>query len=305
LDFKALTIFSFLFGVGIAIQIERAESRKVHVIPFLLRRFTWLCVFGLAHMFLIWDGDILTLYGVCGLIVLPALRLRWWTTLILGASMIAVQEFAWFPLSLPSGIAASNQIHQARVLYTSDNFLQILQFRVQEIRLVILPLVLGILPRTLGLMLWGVAAWRSNVLRQPRQHWRKLGFFFSCTVIAVTVQGARSPMIVAAAYVSGLLCLLPGVGLPRARGLAAMGRMAITNYLLQSVVLGLIFYGYGLRLFGRLTSAQMVCIGVALYAVQVVTSMLWLQYFRFGPVEWAWRSLTYWKRQPMRALRPS
>jgi uncharacterized protein len=81
--------------------------------------------------------------------------------------------------------------------------------------------------------------------------------------------------------------------------LAPLGRMALTNYLTQSIVLGAIFYGYGLGLFGRLGEARAAEIGVTLYLVQAVVSALWLRRYRFGPVEWLWRSFTYRKRQPM------
>src|ERR1700688_2367356 len=71
LEFKALTIFSFLFGVGVAIQLERATSRNITARYFLLRRFAWLFVLGIAHLFLLWNGDILTLYAICGLLLIP------------------------------------------------------------------------------------------------------------------------------------------------------------------------------------------------------------------------------------------
>jgi len=82
---------------------------------------------------------------------------------------------------------------------------------------------------------------------------------------------------------------------------ASLGQMALTNYLLESVVLGFMFYGYGLGLFGRIGSAPAVVIGVALYVGQLFFSRFWLRHYRFGPVEWLWRSLTYGRWQPMRA----
>lgn len=84
--------------------------------------------------------------------------------------------------------------------------------------------------------------------------------------------------------------------------LAAAGQMALTNYLMESIVLGFVFYGYGFGLFGRLGPAAAALIGVALYVAQFAMSVAWLQRFRFGPVEWLWRSLTYGRRQPMRRL---
>jgi uncharacterized protein len=79
-----------------------------------------------------------------------------------------------------------------------------------------------------------------------------------------------------------------------------LGRTAFTNYLLQSFIFGWIFYGYGLGLFGTLGIAAALVLGVAVYAVQVVLSSWWLRRFRFGPVEWLWRTLMYGTVQPMR-----
>ena len=86
---------------------------------------------------------------------------------------------------------------------------------------------------------------------------------------------------------------------------AAAGQMALTNYLTQSLMLGLIFYGYGLGLFGRLAPAPVFAFGIAFYAAQLSISQWWLRRYRFGPVEWIWRSMTYGRRQPMRRITPS
>jgi hypothetical protein len=81
---------------------------------------------------------------------------------------------------------------------------------------------------------------------------------------------------------------------------ASLGQMALTSYLTESVVLGVIFYGYGFGLFGRMGSAPAASIGIALYTGQLFFSRFWLRHYRFGPVEWLWRSLTYGRRQRMR-----
>lgn len=107
-------------------------------------------------------------------------------------------------------------------------------------------------------------------------------------------------LIHAVAYASGVawLCLRPR-GRQVLRPVAAVGRMALTNYLMSSIVFGLIFYGYGLGLIGRLTTVQALLIALGLYAAQLVLSPLWLARFRFGPFEWLWRTITYWRRQPL------
>jgi uncharacterized protein len=86
---------------------------------------------------------------------------------------------------------------------------------------------------------------------------------------------------------------------------APVGRMAFTNYLMQSVIFGWVFYGYGLGLFGRLGVAAALAIGTAVYALQVAFSILWLRRYRFGPLEWLWRSATYGTWQPLRRTAPS
>ncbi len=82
--------------------------------------------------------------------------------------------------------------------------------------------------------------------------------------------------------------------------LADVGRMALTNYLLQTIICTTIFYGHGLGLFGRVERVGQIAIVAGVWVVSLVVSPLWLRRFRYGPFEWAWRSLTYGRRQPMR-----
>jgi uncharacterized protein len=84
------------------------------------------------------------------------------------------------------------------------------------------------------------------------------------------------------------------------KALASVGQMAFSNYLMQSIICTLIFYGYGLRWFGEFERYQLYVVMAGIWLFQVAFSNLWLQYFRFGPFEWVWRSLTYWKKQPMK-----
>jgi uncharacterized protein len=87
---------------------------------------------------------------------------------------------------------------------------------------------------------------------------------------------------------------------PITRSLAAVGQMAFTNYIMQTVLCTLIFYGHGLGLFGRVERVGQIAIVFGIFVLQMIVSPIWLRYFRFGPLEWLWRSLTYWKPQPMR-----
>jgi uncharacterized protein len=85
------------------------------------------------------------------------------------------------------------------------------------------------------------------------------------------------------------------------RPFASIGRMALTNYIAQCVVASMLFYGYGLGLYGKLGAFWAAVLAVGLYLIQIPLSVWWLKHFRFGPMEWVWRSLTYRKAQPMRA----
>ncbi len=210
-------------------------------------------------------------------------------------------------------------IARARQVYGNEGFLPILKFRWHESWSLIVPLLIAVLPRTAGLMCWGAVASRSGILREPKQHRGKLvvaltigaAFGGAVTANSVWASSSGSPLwpalqnthldpsiLLALAYVSGLLLWLDPRRTLLLPGLAALGQMALTNYLLQSIVLGCIFYGYGFGLFGRVGSAVAAGIGVVLYIAQIRLSRFWLTRFRFGPFEWLWRSLSYgrWQR---------
>jgi uncharacterized protein len=84
--------------------------------------------------------------------------------------------------------------------------------------------------------------------------------------------------------------------------LASVGQMAITNYLLQTVICTTLFYGYGFGLYGTIGGAGGILLTVLIYSMQIPMSVWWLKRFRFGPVEWLWRTLTYGQRQPMKKV---
>jgi uncharacterized protein len=83
-----------------------------------------------------------------------------------------------------------------------------------------------------------------------------------------------------------------------------VGQMAFTNYLMQSFLCGMIFYGVGFGLFNKLQRYEIYYVVLAVWTFQIIFSHLWLRYFQFGPLEWVWRSLTYWKKQPVRRSGP-
>jgi uncharacterized protein len=325
LETKAVSLFSVMFGIGSAIQAERAAARGVNVTRFLVRRYLVLLALGLCHLWLIWNGDILALYAVCGLLILPFMRLPASMLAVLGAVAIVLRSVVDLPIPFPTVDAMQVQAVAAAHVYGSGGFMDILAFRARETWRFMVPLLIGFLPQTFGLMLCGIAAWRSGVLREPQRYRRRLRTFFvaalaigaTATSLQVFSESSGRPLAIpegllrlcsfiplAFAYAAGvLLWMTPPRATPVTALVASLGRMALTNYLTQSVVLSVIFYGYGFGLFGRIGSALAALIGVALYVGQLFLSRFWLRHYRFGPVEWVWRSLTYGRWEPM-AVRP-
>ncbi len=316
---KAFSIFSLLFGVGLAVQDERAKVRgrgRGH----LVRRLAVLLAIGVLHLALLWDGDILALYAVAGLIALPFLRRSSKSIGMAIGIIVAMSSYPYrsgSPLHAPPGVELA--IARALAIYGQGGYLDIVAFRVQETLLERLPLYMMQLPRTVGLLLVGVLAWRSGIVQRPREHrallWAVLwgggtvglaGTVLHTLAMSSVIDLGRTlnPVIatslvpLALAYLAALLLFLVRKPARATLGwLAAAGRMALTNYLLQSLVLGFVFYGYGFELFGRLTSAQALPIGITLYTLQIAASAAWLRRFRFGPAEWIWRSATYGRWQ--------
>jgi uncharacterized protein len=319
---KAFSLFSLLFGVGLAIQFERLQTRSDRVV-LLLRRMAVLLLFGLIHLFLIWNGDILTEYAVVGLIVVPLLFAPRWALGALSALFLtfyAAMPLLRLPIPFPGHHWIVQDVVQANAAYGHGGYAEAVAFNIHEVRSLV-PLHLFVLPRTLGLFTLGAWLWRGGVFRARRGR-----VFAWCGILGVglgvmltlatrsggllhgpglgpvaAVADQIAPVVLALGY-AGVILLLATEG--RTEGLvdwaAPLGRTAFTNYVLQSVIFGWIFYGYGFGLFGRLAPAPTFALGVAIYTAQALVSALWLRHFQFGPLEWLWRALMYGRRPPLR-----
>ncbi len=345
---KFVTIFSFLFGVGFALQMLRAEAREVPFVPLYLRRVFVLLTIGLIHGFLIWWGDILAIYAVVAVALLLFRRCKPRTLLIWSAALFLL-SFAKWELIVSSELrsarpqqraAASrplveseeqekSQAEEVLRIYSRGSFAEIMSQRAHD---ALFAYSASFNPsvesnqalRVLGLFLLGLYAGRRSFFRDLAVHrslfrylWMwglglgllsDLGLSFlyrpalpGWTRFLRPLATAIGVPSLAAFYVSTLVLLY---GSPawrlRLTPLATIGRTALSNYLLQSVVCTMIFYSYGLGLYGRLGPAAGLGLSFLIFAAQVPLSAWWLRRFRFGPVEWVWRSLTYGRIQPMR-----
>ena len=319
LELKAFALFSFLFGVGLAMQFDRlsAAGRPLY---WLTRRLLALLVFGLIHLLLIWNGDILTEYALAGLAALPLLYASRRGLLILAIALLALYlalPLLPVPLGLPDAARLAAHVEQANQVYRAGSWAEVTRFSWRELP-VLLPLHIWIFPRTLGVFVLGMLAWRSGIFARPAQHRAAilcLGWTLGGIGVAVTLADAcglfppagllgvlpnLAPVCLALAFAATVLY---AVEFTRARAplraFAAIGRMAFTNYIAQSVVFGLVFFGYGLGQFGSLRPAPVFAMGLAMYVAQVRLSRLWLRRYRFGPIEWLWRTLMYGRRPAM------
>jgi uncharacterized protein len=170
----------------------------------------------------------------------------------------------------------------------------------------------------------GAALMKTGIFQPERRHLRRRLFRIGLLVgLPLCVAGALLPLAGAAgeimaapitmiggpllsmAYLSGIsLIVESGRAEFLSRALANVGRLALTNYLMQSLIATTVFYFYGLALFGQLSRIERVGMVAGVYLVQVAFSALWLQFFAYGPMEWVWRSLTYLRVQPMRRAGP-
>ncbi|MBL8152842.1 MAG: DUF418 domain-containing protein [Anaerolineae bacterium] len=303
---KFYLLFSFLFGVGFAVQMRRMESGQRPFVGFYLRRLVVLFVIGLAHSILLWDGDILRLYAIAGLFLLLVRRLS--TPVLLGlAAVITLGGLAFFSL-VPNVDQFSEMLNtQAVQLYTSGSYADLISYRASQ------QFVLDIqIPMVLVMFLLGLAAGRSGWLDQPERYQPVLRRWWKWA-LPVGLLGNVLLLVGYSTNAAWLISLGIHVGAPalsfiylsavllnagKLRALAPVGQMALTNYLTHSLVCTTLFYGYGFGWYDRLSPGLTVLLVVVIFAVQMVVSRWWMQPFRFGPVEWVWRSLTYGRIQP-------
>jgi uncharacterized protein len=296
---KAFALFSLLFGVGLAIQFDRLAERRRTVL--LLRRLITLLAIGLVHLVLIWNGDILTHYALAGLVVLPFLFGPPWLLAVAGLLFLG-SYFVLSPLvPFPDSTWIAEHILAARHAYGTGTLLQVLVFRIDELPAFVL-LHVSIFPRTLALFLFGAFIWRAGILRNASDN-KALLFSIAIVAFVLTMGATRALANVTLAFAYGAIVIglmTTELGSKLLGWAAPIGRMAFTNYLAQSLIFGWVFYGYGLGLFGQVRASAALAFGVAVYAAQAIFSRWWLKRYKFGPVEWLWRSLTYGAPQPMR-----
>jgi uncharacterized protein len=307
IDQKMMALFSLLFGVGVVIFADRAEAKGRRVVWLSLWRFTLLLIVGLAHTAL-WEGDVLALYAVCAPIVLLVRRLPT-SVLIAGGVALALLGTATAPL-LQAAVGGDPAELGDLWFAGADPMSPTVEAW----------FLLNAVGRALGLMLIGVALHRLGIVQGERDDawYRRLATWGIGVGVAVTAAGTAWHIATDWSGEHAIAGTIPtGLGtIPLALGyLAAIilwgrrggphvvrvsnaGRMALTNYLTQTI-LGLATLGW---LLADVDLTRTVIAGwiLGVWALQLWWSTWWLDRFRYGPFEWAWRCATYRARQPLR-----
>jgi uncharacterized protein len=365
---KMRALFGMIFGAGVVLFVTRKEQKGRSVTGLFFRRMLWLILFGLIHAHLIlWIGDILYLYGFCGMLVYLCRKIKP-KYLVLAVPLVAVADFAggtifyqyvrnnriayvqasavaaedkplteaqkealanWRDLEkslIPNREDARENTRKMKSDYaTVASRLRPLAWKIETI---IMPIEIW---DSLALMLLGLALYQWGFLTgqwSNRDYARVMAIgysiglplaiysFYHNYLYSPNLEAALARMelvpiewvrlmypfqriLLVMAHVSAIILLYNSKYAQKLfRSLEAVGQMALTNYIMHSVICTLFFFGYGLNYYGELEFYQIYFVVLAIWVVQLIVSPIWLRYFLFGPLEWLWRSLTYWRIQP-------
>lgn len=353
---KFFTMFTLLFGLGMAVQMSRAiakNSEKNFPMVY-VRRLLLLLVIGFIHDVFVWYGLVLLWYPVVGFLLLAFRKFKPGLMVTLGIVFILLTggvSTLWYVLSRPAAPPAQvrqttqkqektnadkqeadKQKRQEKcsaeiTLYKEGGYARIVKDRLGRVPST-LKRNLSIGCYILGMFMLGTWAWRKGVFHDIKKHYKLIkkvflyslfiGFIFTGIMLQGRILGGipDPPLWMyftlstvrwvgysafTVFYVSGFLLLYRKVSFKRfVKPIEAVGRAALSNYIFQNMMASFIFYSYGLGLIGDTRPVVNVFICFVIFAVQIPLSIWWMRRFRFGPVEWLWRTLTYGKLQPMR-----
>ncbi|MCJ7839724.1 DUF418 domain-containing protein [Lederbergia sp. NSJ-179] len=326
---KFIMMFSFLFGFGMVIMFERSLQKGEKFGFKYMCRLLALLLFGTIHAFFIWDGDILTDYALLGFLLF-LFRKRKAKTLFIWA--IVLYCLFSLPLLLSSfsppqeglqewqsqyNAEMTDEAKQALDIYAHGTFKEIATQRIHDrfmymsmngmLSLNPILYIFSNLPY-FSLFLLGAAFAKAKILHHPQQHRKTLSILWSiglviglpCNIL-FHVWDQEGLLLIGAPLLM-LFYLISLVRMTQSKKterfflpFAAVGRTAFSNYIFQSIIGTTIFYHYGLGLYGKVYPFAGLFISIAIFILQLFLSQLWLKKFRFGPLEWIWRNITYWQ----------
>ncbi|MBM6617130.1 DUF418 domain-containing protein [Bacillus suaedaesalsae] len=321
------TLFSFLFGYGMVIFLDRAKEKELKYNTLFIRRLIVLLVIGMLHAFLIWHGDILITYGIIGFIVLLFYKAKSKTLLTSGLFILFIPAILLSALLFIATLVSPDTViprdtemyNQSIEIYSSGTYLDITKQRIEDWYSVnnlenAFFLITSILPLFLLGAYVAKEKWFSHVSLHKKSiliMWaislvvavpvKLLPFFITENLGSEFLQDSIGGPAMALFYGTSIVLLVEKKLWRRIlQPFSYVGRLSLTNYLLQSIVCTLIFYSYGLGYYGQFSHVEGLLLTFGIYILQIIMSYFWLKYFNYGPMEWGWRSLTYGKFQPLR-----
>lgn len=325
---KFFVLFSFLFGTGVALQIERAKEKSTFQLSFFFRRFGSLFLFGIMHILFIWSGDILHLYGMLGFLLLLFFRLSpkalLWSTILIFLFPLFPALFEsfvnWIGLDYDSYLP---ELTREEILNLKHNgsYYSGIKLRIKEYLFAMGLIYSGIAPIALTMMLLGGYIVKTEWIYKIGKLLEIVKPYLLISALILVVyrftllyyivpnfsveHGSATSIILMTFFqlseVSISLTLLWILGYlwnikkfhNLLEQLSFVGRMAFSNYILQSVIGYLImrtFNGYEF-----FTPLSCIILVLAVFGFQIIISRWWLSKYRFGPLEWLWRCISYWK----------
>ena len=324
------TLFSLLFGYGLVIMWERSKLRGATFGWIGVRRLSFLLMIGMLHAFFIWHGDILITYAIMGFAFLLFIRMTGRNLMITGILLYIIPNLLVSLLLFISLLVAPAEeitvyepalAEMAMQVYQNGSFAEITAQRISDWyetnNLATLPFMfISIFP----LFLIGGGAAKLKWLEKTKEH-KKFLIWIACLSLVFGIIFKFLPYILgknfATEYVQDIFggpLLAIGYGLTIALAieknairklltpLSYVGKLSMSNYLFQSIASTLIFYNYGLGLYGEISVMTGTLMVVFIYILQIAVSRLWISNYYYGPVEWIWRSITYlswpkWKKE--------
>lgn len=335
-DQKFIAIFSALFGASMMLIVNKAETKGLPAGALHYRRMFWLAVLGLIHALLIWAGDILFFYAVCGMVIYFFRNWRARSLTILGFSFLAIYSLMMLGIAEAIGMAPPEEAEKISQYWMPSQerintelagnragWLGQWDTRVGMYSEIANGIVI-LFFRLAGAMLLGMALYKAKLLDASRD----AGFYLKHAVIFIALGyglaifgldelearrddpiysmfiGSNYTFIASAIICWGYMALVQWMCCSGARqflvkNIAPVGQMALSNYLGQSIICGTIFFGWGFGLYGYVDRITQLGVVIAVCIFQIIFSRWWLARYRFGPAEWLWRSLSYMKKQPL------
>ena len=328
-DTRFMSIFSILFGAGVVLFTNNAEAKGKRVGALHFKRMFWLLLFGLLHAYFIWEGDILVAYAICGCLIY-LLRKKTIRALLIISIILFIVPLT-FNLMTYYGMTAEELESTFAFFYPSSeeittevqimqgSFLEQMPIRLENaIEFQTLVFMIETFWRTTSLMLLGMILYRKGILSANKSisYYSKMiliGFGIGLIISLIGLNqsydsgwsgayvmsiGANYKLIsgvfIAIGYIGFVMwCFKKGVFKKLQNRLQSAGRMAFTNYIGMSLICSLIFNGHGLALYGTFDRLQQFLVVVSIWALILIVSPLVLRKYRYGPLEWLWRKLTY------------